>query len=94
MDWMVLDWNTPAIDFYRRLGADVLTEWELCRLAGDALTALAQQCAGKRLDRLTDVAPGAVHFPRRSRRSSAFIQRSIFCARRSRGSAPSESNSS
>lgn len=42
MDWMVLDWNTPAIDFYRRLGADLLTEWELCRLGCDALTALAQ----------------------------------------------------
>jgi len=42
MDWMVLDWNTPAIEFYRRLGADVLPEWELCRLSGDALVALAQ----------------------------------------------------
>jgi len=41
MDWMVLDWNQPAIDFYRRLGAAVLSEWELCRLSGDALTRLA-----------------------------------------------------
>jgi GNAT superfamily N-acetyltransferase len=42
MDWMVLDWNQPAIEFYRRLGADVLSEWELCRLQGDALKRLAQ----------------------------------------------------
>lgn len=42
MDWMVLDWNAPAIEFYRRLGADVLAEWKLCRLSGTALTALAQ----------------------------------------------------
>jgi GNAT superfamily N-acetyltransferase len=41
MDWMVLDWNTPAIDFYRRLGAEVLPQWELCRLSEDALIALA-----------------------------------------------------
>ncbi len=32
MDWAVLDWNTPAIDFYHRLGAASLTEWTLFRL--------------------------------------------------------------
>lgn len=41
MDWMVLDWNAPAIDFYRRLGADVMPQWELCRLSGPALEKLA-----------------------------------------------------
>jgi GNAT superfamily N-acetyltransferase len=41
MDWQVLDWNKPAIDFYRKLGAEVLSEWELCRLQGDALSRLA-----------------------------------------------------
>jgi len=41
MDWQVLDWNQPAIEFYRRLGAAVLPEWELCRLQGDTLKRLA-----------------------------------------------------
>ena len=41
MDWMVLDWNEPAIEFYRSLGAEVLEEWELCRLQGSALSGLA-----------------------------------------------------
>lgn len=40
-EWSVLDWNTPAIDFYRRLGAVGMEEWTVQRLAGDALHALA-----------------------------------------------------
>jgi GNAT superfamily N-acetyltransferase len=40
-EWSVLDWNTPAIDFYRAKGADVLPDWRICRVAGPALTALA-----------------------------------------------------
>ena len=40
MDWMVLDWNEPAIKFYEGLGAEVMTDWELCRLSGPALNAL------------------------------------------------------
>lgn len=32
LEWMVLDWNTTAIDFYRRMGADVLPDWRLCRV--------------------------------------------------------------
>jgi len=42
MDWMVLDWNQPAIDFYKRLGAEVMTEWQLCRLRADVLQVLAK----------------------------------------------------
>jgi GNAT superfamily N-acetyltransferase len=42
MDWMVLDWNQPAIDFYKRLGADVLPEWQLCRLGAGAIRKLAE----------------------------------------------------
>lgn len=38
LDWAVLDWNTPAIEFYRSLGAASLDEWTTFRLAGDALT--------------------------------------------------------
>jgi GNAT superfamily N-acetyltransferase len=41
MEWAVLDWNEPAIGFYRRLGARILEEWKLCRLTGDALTRVA-----------------------------------------------------
>lgn len=37
MEWSVLDWNQPAIDFYESLGARRLTEWTTCRLTGDAL---------------------------------------------------------
>jgi hypothetical protein len=41
MEWAVLDWNAPAIGFYRRLGASLLEDWRICRLTGDALTRLA-----------------------------------------------------
>ncbi len=40
MEWAVLDWNTPAIEFYERLGARRLTEWQLCRLTSDDLAKL------------------------------------------------------
>jgi GNAT superfamily N-acetyltransferase len=36
-EWSVLDWNQPAIDFYTALGADVMPDWRICRLTGDAL---------------------------------------------------------
>ena len=42
MEWQVLDWNAPAIDFYRRSGARLLEEWRVCRLTGDELAAAAQ----------------------------------------------------
>ncbi len=35
--WWVLDWNTPAIDFYHSMGAVPMDEWTVFRLAGDAL---------------------------------------------------------
>lgn len=40
-EWSVLDWNTPAIDFYRRLGAVPQAEWTVQRLVGAPLAALA-----------------------------------------------------
>ncbi|MCG7203449.1 GNAT family N-acetyltransferase [Streptomyces arenae] len=40
-EWWVLDWNEPAIGFYKSLGADFLDEWRVCRLTGDGLNALA-----------------------------------------------------
>jgi hypothetical protein len=33
----VLDWNADAIRFYQRLGADVMPDWRICRITGDAL---------------------------------------------------------
>jgi GNAT superfamily N-acetyltransferase len=41
LDWSVLDWNAPSIEFYRRLGAMALDEWTVYRLTGDALSRLA-----------------------------------------------------
>lgn len=37
VEWAALDWNTPALSFYEKLGAEVLEEWKLHRLSGDAL---------------------------------------------------------
>jgi ribosomal protein S18 acetylase RimI-like enzyme len=38
-EWSVLDWNENAIRFYQRLGATVMPDWRICRIAGDALQA-------------------------------------------------------
>jgi GNAT superfamily N-acetyltransferase len=36
-EWSVLDWNAPAISFYRAIGAEILPDWRICRLAGESL---------------------------------------------------------
>ncbi|TAL88459.1 MAG: GNAT family N-acetyltransferase [Candidimonas sp.] len=41
-EWTVLDWNQNAIDFYTRHGAEVLPEWRIVRVTGDALQRLAK----------------------------------------------------
>jgi GNAT superfamily N-acetyltransferase len=41
MQWEVLDWNTPAIDFYSAMGAEFLDEWRNVRISGEALHRLA-----------------------------------------------------
>ncbi|MBD1922917.1 GNAT family N-acetyltransferase [Microcoleus sp. FACHB-831] len=41
LEWSVLDWNEPAIAFYRRMGASVLPDWRICRVEGDAIAILA-----------------------------------------------------
>lgn len=41
MEWSVLDWNQPAIDFYEALGAERKTDWTICRLTGPALARYA-----------------------------------------------------
>lgn len=43
LEWSVLDWNAPAIRFYKSLGAVPMDEWTIFRLAGDALIDLAGQ---------------------------------------------------
>ena len=42
MEWAVLDWNTPSIRFYEKLGARLRKEWILTRLTGPALRRLAR----------------------------------------------------
>jgi GNAT superfamily N-acetyltransferase len=42
MEWAVLDWNDPAIQFYRKLGARPMDEWTVFRLTGDGIAHLAQ----------------------------------------------------
>ncbi len=41
LQWEVLDWNTPAIDFYRAMGAEFLDAWRNVRVSGEALQRLA-----------------------------------------------------
>jgi GNAT superfamily N-acetyltransferase len=41
LQWSVLDWNEPSIAFYKSLGAVMMDEWTICKVAGPALTALA-----------------------------------------------------
>ena len=43
MEWTVLDWNKPAIDFYASLGAQTLPDWRVCRLSEDALARHAER---------------------------------------------------
>jgi GNAT superfamily N-acetyltransferase len=40
-EWSVLDWNTPAIEFYKAMGAEILPDWRICRVTGAPLQALA-----------------------------------------------------
>jgi GNAT superfamily N-acetyltransferase len=42
MSWVVLPWNQPAIDFYRRLGAETVTEWDTYKITGEAFEHLAR----------------------------------------------------
>jgi GNAT superfamily N-acetyltransferase len=51
LEWSVLDWNTPAIDFYRSIGAEPMSEWTVQRLTGAVLT----RFAGQSRDELADV---------------------------------------
>jgi RimJ/RimL family protein N-acetyltransferase len=43
LQWAVLDWNTPSIEFYNKLGAKPLDEWITYRLSGDVLEELGSR---------------------------------------------------
>ena len=43
LEWAVLDWNQPSIDFYKSQGAVIMDEWERCRVEGDALMRLGSK---------------------------------------------------
>jgi GNAT superfamily N-acetyltransferase len=46
LEWSVLDWNQPAIDFYKKIGAVPMSEWTVFRLTGAALTRLDDAATG------------------------------------------------
>ncbi len=56
LEWSVLDWNTPAVGFYRSVGAVGMEEWTTQRLHGDALIAFA---AGAPIGRTDGAEPAA-----------------------------------
>jgi GNAT superfamily N-acetyltransferase len=41
-EWSVLDWNENAIQFYKKLGANIMEEWRICRLEGQAIQPLTE----------------------------------------------------
>ena len=45
IQWWVLDWNEPSINFYKKMGATMMNEWTVCRLEGDAINRLAESTA-------------------------------------------------
>ena len=45
LEWSVLDWNSPAIGFYEKMGARILRDWIPCRVTGDPLRRLGQMAA-------------------------------------------------
>jgi GNAT superfamily N-acetyltransferase len=51
VEWWVLAWNEPTIEFYKSLGVEFLDEWRVCRLSGEPLAELAAQAPAGRLTR-------------------------------------------
>ncbi|MGJ4948155.1 GNAT family N-acetyltransferase [Bradyrhizobium sp. HKCCYLS20291] len=43
LQWSVLDWNAPSITFYKSLGAELMDDWTLCKVTGEALAQLAER---------------------------------------------------
>jgi hypothetical protein len=42
MEWAVLNWNEPAIQFYQKLGAQPMSDWTVFRLTGEEMATLAK----------------------------------------------------
>lgn len=40
LEWSVLDWNEPAIAFYQKVGATILSDWRICRITEEGLRAI------------------------------------------------------
>jgi len=66
LQWEVLDWNTPAIDFYRAMGAEFLDEWRNVRVSGEALHRLAGAAARSLDTSAVETELGAPSFRRSS----------------------------
>ncbi len=47
LEWSVLDWNEPALNFYRSIGAELMDDWTVHRLTGDALAQLANESTAR-----------------------------------------------
>jgi GNAT superfamily N-acetyltransferase len=45
IDWSVLDWNEPAIQFYKSLGAKIYPDWRVCRVAGSDLIGFIEKAS-------------------------------------------------
>lgn len=43
LEWTCLNWNTPSLEFYCSLGAEIMDEWSLLRLSGEELTRLSEE---------------------------------------------------
>jgi GNAT superfamily N-acetyltransferase len=43
LEWSVLDWNQPAIEFYQRVGATVMPDWRICRMGADEIAKFADE---------------------------------------------------
>jgi GNAT superfamily N-acetyltransferase len=54
LEWVALDWNSPALDFYVGLGARPLGDWLQHRLDGEALRAVAAEAGAERRPRCAD----------------------------------------
>jgi GNAT superfamily N-acetyltransferase len=61
LEWSVLDWNEPAIGFYKRLGARAMDEWTGMRMDGAALAQLAAAAQASTDSRWNPVKHGVIH---------------------------------
>ena len=43
LEWWVLDWNTPSIEFYKSLGAEPMDDWTVFRITGDTLLKMGEK---------------------------------------------------